>query len=739
MPTLVFDDELPVNEQSTRKRLVFDDELSTNKQGTAVSRGIANLGRGVERGFDKAATGLIQVGVDAFGSDKAKQYFEQQATKLNQQGEQDNSILASIGDVFGQAAPSIIGGGLVAKSGLNLAANAPRISSALQSLSPFAQRVVGGAVSGIASGAGFAATEARQAGETRMDKIPEYAAYGAVGGAAVPVLVSAGKKALPSITKAVKGTPKAINQLYNDPMQAIGSGLSGVSNKVGNVKEGLIGGISDKLLLTKSQRALPKSQRLFLQSLKQAGIGEEQIATAFERQAAARAKGLDLPLYEAFDSNLLKGIAKNIVQGSASKEANAALETIRGKIPTAITKLANNKDPAKAGQDIIDASQEILTLAENKLRTRAAPIYKNVLAKENRLAQPTIVQEKILDPFRGAKTINRTIYETPEIIKDPTISKLIKQVRSNPLWHTDIEGAPIDITGYSDDSMQVLQLVKRKLDDSIGAAVSGGARQEAAQFSAIKNKLVSEMDKRFPSYVKARSIYADDITDKIKLEESPLGVFINLQKDLSENTIDKLLSLNPVQIGEIKKQMYRIGKKDLFENAAQSTIQKLYNKTNDNALMTFANKVEGSPDKRKTLRALVGKNKAAEIDGFFKDYKRVIRALRLEGSDTAQRLAAQNALNANEAETVSNTLRGTFNAIKSPATTAAEYLLNNRIEDVLEDPKTAMDLQRFFFTRDGERLLKKLQKQGDLKGKSVTMQQILQGAAVVGGGAVIAK
>ena len=674
---------------------------SNNPDGTMLSRGITDLGRGFERGLDKAATGLIQVGVDTFGGDKAQQFFENKATELNNAGRNDDSTLATVGDFAGEILPSFIGGAGAAKAGIAAAKNAPRLAGIAKTVPKFIQRGAAGAAGGVAT----AIAEAREQGESRMDKIAPYAALGGAGAAVLPIAgagaLAVGKGAL----KGAKATPELTKEFLQDPSGSIGLGFRKTGEAVKDTAASAALKLQDNLTLSKQARTLPRAQRTLVRMVQR---GNLDVDGALKRIDEAKAQGIDLPLYEAFDDPMMKRTAKMLLQGSeGSSQAKDAIDVIQGRLPESISNvtsmLARDKArPADAGRALSLAANDMITKAQEQLQRRASKEYAKAIKVGN-----------VVD----SDTLNH-----------PHIQKVIQQVRGDTL-RADVIG------NVADNDMTVLHQVQQKLSDQIQVATRGGEQSDARILTELRTKLMDDMGKAYPSFKEATRLYRDDATVLNGLENSVLGAI----RDLAENVdpsvaVDKLFKLSPQEIGQVRAQMSKAGLTDTFEEAAASGIMRVYQNTLSGRFGTFSNKIKGKEQDYNRLRALVGGEKAKRIDTFFESFDRAVASLGVKGgSDTAANQAAVSAMKNSEVQESLSGVRNILTIATNTKQAIAEGLFNAANDTILQDPDGAQKLVRYMFTRDGERLLRKLQKDGTLKQKAVTMEQILTGAAATGG------
>ena len=685
---------------------------------------LANLGRGFKRGIDKATTGLAQLGVDAFGSDEAKQFFEQRATQLNQQGQQDDSTAAAIGDVIGEVAPSFIGGAAAGRAALGAARNAPRLAGVAQSL----PRMIQSGISGAAGGAATAITEARQVGETRGEKILPYAAVGGIAGAVVPEIIG-------GVTKAVRSPREARTAVTGAATGAAGGAVYGVRRgleKTGSGFSSVIENI-DRLSSPKTERELGKAERFLSKTFR----GDDLTADyeqALKKDAEARAQGIELPLYQLFESGTLRNAAFiGYSSGTKSKVARRAIDTMKdvdtkNAIRDLVKRNSSRQDltPFEAGQELQKISDTYIKGLQDARLEKSKPFYKVALSGK-RIGKERTIQETVTDPFLGKTTLERTIYETPEILKDPIVQNAIKNVRSNPVWRTKVVEAPIQTSGLPDDDMQILQLAKERIDDQIDTAYRSGANKEAGNLLAVKKELLDVMDKSVPEYQKARNIYADDSAFIDEIKDSPIAIIAELGNDAAKAG-EKVMKMEKEEIAYIRDLYKDAGADEEFQDIIVQNLSRTLNKLKDNAYSGFQTKAFGTQDVLDKYKVALSPEKYNDIKDFAKTYDEVLKALEAFGnSNTVGKDETRRRLN--EGLMGKDVRGGLFNA-------GLDYVYEAANGRLLEDPEQMEILLKYLTTPEGKKeWLKKMKPAKTIKEKAEALNGWLATSGIGLGGA----
>lgn len=677
---LSWEDVAVFDEPTTQDNIVRDTDkgnLLTRSLG-AVGKSFLDteVGKGIDRGVQNLGLGIAQLGAKAGVNRERLPYLEEEAARLRQEGKD----APWYGDVAELGTGLLAGGVGAGLAGQAIKGVAPVAAQAYQGLSNARKLATVGAATGAASGLFTPTVE----DESTLGNV----AIGTAIGAVAP-------KAFDVVGKGIRQAPNSIKNYALDTTGFLGKAALKSGEAILDLGNKLQGSLQDSITLTKSQRVLPDAQKTFVRMLQRGGI---DLDAALSKIEAAKAQGLSLPLYEAVDDPVFKRAGKMLLQASeASKRAADANEVIQGKVPDAIKDLAlrlgrTNADPEKAGIALAEVSEEIINKAKETLRTRAKPWY-----------------DKALSPDKLVNT---------DIIDNPYIKDVIAGVRSNKLIADEI-------SGMADNSLPVLHKVQQELADAATSQARKGNNYEAKRIRDFRNGLMEKMGDLVPEYKIATRIYADDITVLEDLNKGPLGTFLKAVGGDSAEAVDSLLDLSKTQLGELKALMHQAGYKDKFEEIASSNILRMYGNIIEGRFGTFSNKIKGKPEQLSRLRIMVGKEKAESIETFFDSLDRVVSSQSIKGgSDTAPNISFVQSLKGGGQEALE--------FISNPA----KKLFQVYNDTILDDPNGAEKLVRYLFTDDGVRMVKKLAKEGNLKGKSIQLEKVLNRSAQAGAGYV---
>lgn len=158
-------------------------------------------------------------------------------------------------------------------------------------------------------------------------------------------------------------------------------------------------------------------------------------------------------------------------------------------------------------------------LSANKLRESA----KNIIKQKT-----GALQEKARPFYKAAEsqTVKPNIFNN--LTKDGNIQKALEKVTNSSEYKDELKG-------YAPNSVKVLDLVKRSLDDKIGTATRMGQNDRARVIGKSRDKLVNKLDDLSPEYNKARSIYSEEMPAVKAIKEGEIGKIANLKDTQLKN------------------------------------------------------------------------------------------------------------------------------------------------------------------------------------------------------------
>jgi len=138
------------------------------------------------------------------------------------------------------------------------------------------------------------------------------------------------------------------------------------------------------------------------------------------------------------------------------------------------------------------------------------------------------------------------IKELPEIFSDPFIKKEILKVNKSADDFYKLNDAP-------DNSLAVIDQVKKNLDDQIKVAQRAGKNNEARLIQQRKDQLVKEADSAFPEYKTARESFAGKSPEIDELEQGIVGVLANVKDPALLKSADKIFKAENIDPHDVMK------------------------------------------------------------------------------------------------------------------------------------------------------------------------------------------
>lgn len=304
-------------------------------------------------------------------------------------------------------------------------------------------------------------------------------------------------------------------------------------SRLGNTLEGagIGGGIS--AALPGLGRAVPMAGRAFSRAVAYPGrmmkdfledFTPAEMRLALDKDAAAKKLGVKLTPAEAAENNIAAATEGRLGTSKHGKRTLYEFKKEQKDLEDkAIQKMiaSVSKNPANAYEEIRNSAKKIIKDREKALQAKAKPFYD--------AANPIEIESSKLK----------------ELTNNGIIEKELKAVIEEPKYRKQVEGKNVN-------SIEVLNIVKKRIDGLIGAANKSGNLDDARLFTEAKNELVSELDKVSLDYQKARAIYAED---------SPI---VDL---LRKREVGKISRLNDDQIKQVGNIIFDPAQTDLKELA----------------------------------------------------------------------------------------------------------------------------------------------------------------------------
>ena len=207
--------------------------------------------------------------------------------------------------------------------------------------------------------------------------------------------------------------------------------------------------------------------------------------------------------------------------------------------------------------------------------------------------------------------------------KDRAVAEGYRPVR-NP-FVTDADGnltLAVDAQGNRAlPTLEFWDVVKRKLDDTVGAALKSGESSTAETARAIRKKLLETLDAASPTYAKARASAASFFGAEDALEAGEKFVMSSRRNDEARKAIMRMSSA--------ERELFAEG----FATGLVNRVGEVRDRVN------VINQIFGTPASRERIEMALGKTRAAELETFVRR-ENVMDMLRtaLGNSTTARQL-----------------------------------------------------------------------------------------------------
>ncbi len=262
------------------------------------------------------------------------------------------------------------------------------------------------------------------------------------------------------------------------------------------------------------------------------GLLQTEVDRTLSSKAAANRLGLNVTPAEASGNPLLASKEADIgISPEAAKNKYAFKKGQKGVQKAVIEdfKTQISPSPVKANESIRDAAKKIIDKKIQARQEKAEPFYEKA-------ASDSISHNKL-----------------NSLLKDANIQEAFARVTDSKLYADRLKGVP-------QNSVKVLDQVKKAIDDDIRVAVRKGQNDKAGILIDAKGKLVTALDKVSPDYRKARKIFADDSPAIDALRESKIGKLSSRSGEDLKNISKDIFDTNqtdPKVFEEYRNKLYR--------------------------------------------------------------------------------------------------------------------------------------------------------------------------------------
>jgi len=241
-----------------------------------------------------------------------------------------------------------------------------------------------------------------------------------------------------------------------------------------------------------------KAQKMLAEALGQRPDLQDQLARAEAMDLASKNTGIQLTLAEKIaQSQSDPLLAQQKILGGNPQTAGAMEALYAGRSGT----------PNQAGsiENALSSQAQKLAPGVGSYDDAAGKLIEVAQGKQAGITRKLVEQAKPLYD----EAYQATIDPKSPVLKNPLIQAALQRARGNPAYASSMESvAEGGTVRLKDNSIQVLDAVKRQLDDMAQTAQQSGSRNEARLIDMAKNELLSVMDEAAPTYKQARAVYS---------------------------------------------------------------------------------------------------------------------------------------------------------------------------------------------------------------------------------------
>lgn len=348
-------------------------------------------------------------------------------------------------------------------------------------------------------------------------------------------------------------------------------------------------------------------------------------ATLAQAQAAqTQANGLNIPLSFGQTTGLRSALAaeRQLARDPVSMDTmqrfyGAQRGAVRGAVDDMATRISPVASAEEGGRLLREGAGATLDKYLGDRSRAAAPLYNAVRTQ--------FIPDQTLSALKG----NRIVADA------------LKSVRESGDYATEIGALP-------DNSMAVLDLVKRHLDDRISEAQRAGRNNQARLIANAREAMLGELDAAVPDYPVARSAFAARSPQIDALERGPVGALaqregVETARDLSP--MFDFRRIGPQAVAENRAAFEGAGQIDKW-NAGLATYLRDQMASADGSPAKFINRVWGSEANTRERDVLKAAMTPVQWQGFrslMQTLERVATTLP-EGSPTATDMVGGQAL-----------------------------------------------------------------------------------------------
>jgi DNA-binding TFAR19-related protein (PDSD5 family) len=326
-----------------------------------------------------------------------------------------------------------------------------------------------------------------------------------------------------------------------------------------------------------------------------AGVGQLLNRNPLRVQSYDRAQAMDPAVVTQSRQNVAEGSAVGVplsfgqatgLRSALAGERQLGRDPVTADIMDTFYRQQREKVQA-AMQGQIDTLSPVQTVDEGVTRMRQGAGATIEAAKDTRRRAANRAYGNIEQATVGDETV-------AFLKADDALNDALAYVRGNSAYKREIGDLP-------DNSVKVLDLVKRKVDDDIKALQRAGRNNEARLLTQARGELVNRIDLEVPDYSRARAAFAGESPRIKAMEEGTIG---RLASGEGTERIGEVRSLfnanlsNPAAVGRARTEFVRAGREEDW-NAGVATYLR-------DTLDAAQKNQEGGPSARRLVTALYG-------------------------------------------------------------------------------------------------------------------------------------
>lgn len=449
---------------------------------------------------------------------------------------------------------------------------------------------------------------------------------------------------LPEIVGGVVGSFATGNPFSGSVIGSVGGKgvkqiISGAAMDEPQTTGGNVGGLATEALVSTLGAGLGKGGSMLFNrtAVRNAEKFDLPLAEA-TRKRIKDATGIDLDLAQAGNIRQLRDLkkwaskypseAQEIIEALDSKQGAQVATAIEEKILKA---LSSESDPARLANSGVNAAKGAIEAAKAVRDKQVRPLYEK--AYEDVVDQTTLKEILKADPVIKNALIGT--HHNPGVLGDP-------------LYKRDLAGVP-------QNSIKVLDLVKRRLDDQIEVAQRAGEKNRVRILAGAKNDLLTFLDAHSPAYKAARAEFAAKTRELVEpLEDGIVGTLAKIEGPEMARTAARVaddILANPNATNTVKLVLQRQdpqGWRDLVKLSLSKSFDKAAKETQSGDVVNLAGKfrqaVIGTPQRKEAMEKALGGEGVAAFNDVMDALQLIAREARNRGgSDTAfnQAITAQ--------------------------------------------------------------------------------------------------